>query len=268
MSDSISRRDVLKTSAIAGATLVGTAGIGSLVQAVKAEAMVYPWPYKKLKSKKIADLAYEYYYTQGGCMISVFKSIAESVANKLGDPYTTFPFGLAHYGAGGVSLWGTLCGTLNGAAMAIALFHPASTGRPLINELFAWYEQTKLPDYKPAKPFKAGLPENLPKSLSESTLCHTSVSRWVATSGFGAFSAERADRCGRLCGSVAQYTVDLLNLAAKNKFVAKKQISPEANACLACHGSAGQLENEPDALSKMNCEPCHDAEIDRTKPHF
>jgi hypothetical protein len=235
----------------------------------KAAEMTFPWPYKKLRSSKIAELAYWTYYNEGGCCVGVYKAIVKSVAEKLGDPYTSFPFDFSQFGAGGIALWGSICGTLNGAAMAIAMFHKSSTGFPLINELYTWYERAKLPDFKPKNPKLTLAAAKFPQSVADSVLCHTSISRWVAKSGLEAFSAERKERCARMAAAVAKYTVDLLNAARKGKFVPKKQISKDAEKCLVCHKTPGeQIENEPDVLSKMNCVPCHDAETDKTKLHF
>ena len=56
----------------------------------------------------------------GACMLGAFEPIVRGVADKLGAPYTSFPFAMFAYGAGGVAGWGTLCGCLNGAAAALA----------------------------------------------------------------------------------------------------------------------------------------------------
>jgi len=133
-----------------------------------------PWPYKKLDPAAAAERAYAAYYN-GGCMYGAFEGIVGELRQQVGPPYDTFPAAMMKYGGAGVSGWGTLCGSLNGAAAAIYLVHESSTGNPIINEVFGWYGDTPLPDYKPAKPKVASIEQ----SVAESQLCHISVSKWA-----------------------------------------------------------------------------------------
>lgn len=256
MSTDVSRRNVLKSAGIAaGAAVVGGGLVGTAVMpTVEAKKSEFPWPYKKVKTKKVADRGYANYFV-AGCMYGVFEAVAGEVADKLGKPYTDFPFAMSSYGGGGIASWGSTCGTCNGAAMAIAMFHTGSLRSQLINEVYAWYENTKLPEYEPKNPVKVDKSFNMAKSKSESVLCHASVSNWVESSKLSGFSVERAERCGRLVADVAAFTVDLLNKAAKGKFVPNNQINSVAEGCLACH-SKGHTPG--DTLSKMNCTSCHE----------
>ena len=270
MSTDVTRRNVLKTAGVAaGAAIVGGSVTGSLITpTVKAETMGTPWPLKKFKVKKVQERAYQSFFTKGGCMVGVLDGLAGLAADKLGAPYTDFPFDIAQFGAGGVSLWGTICGTLNGAAMAISLFVPKSQGGwAIINELMAWYENTKLPIYEPKNPVKVAAGFNMPKTEAENPLCHASVSEWTHKSGFGAFSPERSERCGRLVADVAGKVAEYLNDFRKGKFVAKDQISKEAAYCMACHEQPGgdTLPDEPQILSKMECTTCHEDHTGRFK---
>lgn len=264
MKEKITRRQVLRMG-----TAAGTAAMAGYVAGTPAKAaeVTYPWPYKAQNANAAAKVAYENYYV-GGCMYAVFTTITKSVADKLGAPYTYFPWDMSKYGGGGIKSWGTVCGTLNGAAMAIAMFFTGTTQAELVNEVFTWYEKTKLPTFKPANP-KNGVAKILPKSQARSALCHVSISRWVDESGFDPFSPERADRCGRMAANITKFTIGLLNKALNNKFKAKNQISTFAAGCLGCHSNANPTTmDEPDVLSKMDCELCHDAEVDRSSPHF
>jgi hypothetical protein len=267
MNKEMSRREMLKVGSIAGASVVG----GGLTGVAFAQAptggmeSMWPWPLdKKLKLKKVANLAYENYYVRG-CMYGTFTGVVQKVADGLGAPYSNFPMEMMHYGAGGGELWGSLCGTLNGALAALAIFvSDTALRREMANQLMNWYESAKLPTWNPKKPI-GDVPKKLPTSQAESPLCHVSISRWVAKSGLDPFSAERKDRCGRVAASVAHFTATLLNEAViKGNLKNRDLISDEADSCLTCHGSGSAGLNEPDALSRMNCTPCHDEEVDRT----
>ena len=269
MSKETTRRDLFKMATVAGASLVGAGVMGYAAGSpVKAADATWPWPLtKRINTKRAAQDAYENYYVRG-CMYGTSVGIAKRVADKLGEPYSMFPWEMTHFGAGGVELWGSTCGTLNGAAMVLGLFvSDTALRRKMCNQLFAWYEATALPNWKPKKPLR-DVPKNLPKSVANSPLCHVSVSRWSEESGYDGFSAERADRCGRMCASVAAFTATMLNEARKDLAVAglksRDEISDVATGCLGCHGSGDAGLNEPNVLSRMNCEPCHDSESDKT----
>jgi hypothetical protein len=262
MTQETSRRELFKLATVAGASAIGAGLIGNaLGTPVRAQETLWPWPLtKKISVKKAAQTAYEYYY-QGGCMYGTLIGIAKDVADKLGEPYSQYPWDMARYGSGGVELWGSTCGTLNAGAMALALFvSDTALRRKMCNQLFNWYESTKLPSWNPKKPLKP-VPNKLPTSLAKSPLCHTSVSRWCKASGYDAFSPERADRCARMCGSVATLVTTMLNEAVvKGKLKSRKEMSTTATTCLGCHGAGDSGLNEPNILSRMDCELCHDAE--------
>ncbi len=266
MEKEMSRRELLKLSSIAGASVVGGGFTGYAfgAPAAQGEASMWPWPLqKRIIVNKAAKLAYESYYVRG-CMYASFVGVVAPVADALGTPYSNFPFEMMHYGAGGGELWGSLCGTLNGGLAALAVF-VGDTGlrRQMANQLMSWYESTAQPVWNPKKPLR-DVPVKLPTSKAKSPLCHVSIARWVAKSKLEPFSAERADRCGRLAASVAEYTAILLNEAViKGNLQSRREMSKTAGQCLGCHGK-GESPNEPDALSRMDCELCHDAEPDRT----
>ncbi len=261
MKKTYSRRDILGI----GAAAAGTAFLGTGVLAATAlektkeepkAGASFPWAYKPLDVQKTRERAYESYY-KGGCMFGVFESIAAQVAEKLGKPYRDFPFALSTYGGGGVAQWGTLCGTCNGAAMAISMFHTGKTRGQLISEVFAWYENHALPEFIPAKPKKVAPGFKIKASQAGSTLCHISITRWVNASGFGSHSPRRVERCSRLVASIAGFTADLLNRAALKKFVPKQPVGAVAAGCLECHARGNQAPNEPEVVSKMTCTTCH-----------
>jgi hypothetical protein len=179
-------------------------------------------------------------------MYGVFEAIVGATAETLGGAYKEFPFEALMYGSGGVGGWATLCGALNGAAMAFQLL--SKTPKPLIDALFSWYERAALPDYVP----KAAKFPNV-KSVAGSPLCHQSLVNWTKAAKKKTFSPERKDRCGVLTASVARQTVLLLNAQAAGKPV-DAALAKETTACMDCHEKGSPAE---DARGKMGCGGCH-----------
>jgi len=259
MKETFSRREVLGMGALAGAALLGT-GVRALSGETKTEPAGksgFPWDYKALDVKETQARAYTNYF-EGGCMFGVFEAVAAQVAEKLGKPYTDFPFELSTYAGGGVALWGTLCGTCNGAAMAIAMFHQGKLRNELISEIYTWYEGTALPLFNPGEPEKVKNDFEMKSTKADSTLCHISITRWTNVSGFQSFSNERVERCARLVADMAGKTAELLNRAALKEFVPKMQMGAVANGCLKCHAKGKQAPNEPEVVSRMSCTTCHE----------
>lgn len=253
MKKDMSRREMIGIGSVAGLTLLGAGISGYAVgTSPKPSDATFPWSYKKLKEAKTAERGYGDYFV-AGCMYGVFESIVGQLADKHGEPYSTFPMAMTSYGGGGIASWGSVCGCLNGAASAIAMFHTGADRSALINELFAWYERTKLPVYQPASPIRSS--KKIKKSKASSVLCHASVSNWSEASGYDGFSPERAERCGRLVADVAAKTVELLNAMRKGQFVPAHPIKKPTTVCLSCHGRG----NSPGGtLSKMTCTSCHE----------
>jgi len=151
------------------------------------------------------------------------------------------------YGKGGVADWATLCGALNGAAAAIYLV--SSKPEPVVDELFGWYQQEKLPVHQP-KESKL----EIVSSFSRSTLCHASVSQWCKASKFKAFSEEREERCARLTADVTKKSVALLNQELAGTFKPIFPIPESEKQCRTCYDKGGTLEN---TRGKIDCSPCH-----------
>jgi hypothetical protein len=205
------------------------------------------WQYVKLDPAEAAAQAYRL-MSEGGCMYGVFAGILSLLARSHGEPFRSFPVHMMKYGEGGVGLWGSLCGTLNGGAAIIGLFERDKQRREsLIAELFSWYERTALPNYRP----KQKDAQASSRSVAGSVLCHVSVGKWCKASGEEMGSPEMKERCRRLTADVAAKVVELLNghLQTPCKFAG---LSPEVNSCLSCHG-----KERKDTLSKMQCGSCH-----------
>src|SRR4030042_4064179 len=125
------------------------------------------------------------------------------------------------FGEGGVAGQSTLCGSLNAAAAAMCLVTGAVDRKTrgeafeMVRELFNWYEQEALPNYRPKNP-----KYEIKGSVSKSSLCHVSVTKWCKATGFKSYSKERDERCGWVPASTAKHGVELLNKKADSDFKA------------------------------------------------
>ena len=209
------------------------------------------WQYIPLDPAATAQLAYDF-YSEGSCMYATVKSIISQLAEKIGEPYASFPFHMFKYGHGGVGGYGSVCGTLNGAAALIgALINDKSIQDKMIADIFRWYETESLPSFSPDKAVYEHIPA---KSISNSVLCHASNTNWSKTAGFKVNSNERKERCRRMTADVANKIATALNNIYDNTYVANIAANEEVNTCIACHGSEGKVNN---TSVKMSCNSCH-----------
>ncbi|MBI1389867.1 MAG: hypothetical protein GC154_15615 [bacterium] len=246
------RRSFLKiVGGAAAATGIAATGLSPEKASAQADptAPAWPWTCAELDPNMAAEMGYTA-YSQGGCCYGAFKGLVGQLAETQGYPFTLIPLDMMRYGAGGVVSWGSLCGTLNGAAAAINLVLPSSTANPLIDELMAWYSTTALPIYVPDGK------ETTTTSVSNSPLCHASVSKWCEASNLGVTSNERKERCARLVADVASKAAELINAQIQNAFVPENGPAAVIATCNTCHGSTGQNN----VLSKMDCNSCHEPE--------
>jgi hypothetical protein len=213
----------------------------------KGKVFHEPLPYVPLDAAEAIELAYSNKLI-GDCMYGTFATLVEMLADQVGGSYLTYPTTVTRFGAGGMVGWGTTCGCLNGAAMAIYLVSPDP--EPIIDEVFNHYMYTALPDVK----IKGAKMEIAP-STAESTLCHVSISNWTKVSKAKTFSPERTERCAHLAAAVMNRTVLALNAQKAGTFKAAYPIPAEVTACRACHDKGGQLEN---TRGKMSCSTCHE----------
>lgn len=262
----MNRRNALRITA--GAIAAGSAGTVILATAFKPEindsleAKKLPagnpntdWNYISLDPKRTAQLAYDI-YPDGSCMYSVFNSVLSQLAEKIGEPFASFPGRMMKYGHGGIGGYGSTCGTLNGAAALIGLIvEDKGVQNILISEVFQWYENTALPAFVPGTP-KADL--QVPSSLPGSVLCHASNTNWTNASGFRIDSKERKERCRRLSADIAAHTVSVLNAYFKGAYVAYRDDNEEVRTCMTCHGKEGKVAN---TSGSMTCASCHDKSL-------
>jgi hypothetical protein len=237
----ITRRQLLGGAGklAAGAAIVSVGG-GLLAPGAQAKkgSDELPWPYRKIDPAHAADVAYENWY-RNYCAYAAASGIVMPLRESVGGPYKDFPLMVVKFGEGGVEGWGTLCGTLLGASVAISLVADEASKKKLINDMMNWYSMTLMPVYEP-KEAKAQFKS---KTVSNSPLCHISVGKWMKAEGVALASPQRKDRCARLAASVAGHTVKLLNDWHDGKYLATYSghqtecgITSQNN-CTECHGN-------------------------------
>jgi len=262
----MNRRKAMKIAA--GAIVGSGAGILILSNAFKPEYLPLEesqkleynntktsWAYYPLDPAVTAELAYKN-FDSGSCMYATFKSIISQLADKYGEPYASFPLHMMKYGHGGVGGFGTICGALNGAAAVIGLFVAEKAIQDsLITGLFRWYEETKLPEFRPQMAILDFTP---PSTISNSTLCHSSNTNWGKEAGYKVNSDERKERCRRLASDVALRVTVVLNEYFGDIYVTDGHDNETVRTCMTCHGDKGKLGN---TSGKMGCTSCHTESI-------
>ena len=126
--------------------------------------------------------------------------------------------------------WGTLCGSNAGAnIVSNVIIGPriagpdCQHGHSIGSDIMEWYSTTALPVFTPKV---AKQPTKIIQTTSDSPLCHISVGKWMAESGFALGSPERKDRCARVSASVAYQLVENLNTWKDGKYEPKSEWSP------------------------------------------
>ena len=243
----ISRRKLLKGAGIAGglaALTSGGMGFLSNVEAKGGPTEKWPWPYVKLDPQKTAEIAYDEWY-RVFCGAAVVSSVFSQLREKVGEPYKTFPIDAFIFLEGGVSGWGTICGSNAGANIVSNLIIGPRTagsedGMLMGSEMMQWYSDASMPVYTPNAP---RIKSEIPKTVSDSPLCHISVGKWMKAAGKNLNSPERRDRCARVTASVAYHLVELLNRWKDHRYATKGTIPAKSfgitaqQNCTECHGS-------------------------------
>ncbi len=242
LDEKLSRRGLIKGAVCTAGVAALTMGGLSLLSKAEAKETPLPWPYKKLDIEEVGAIAYEKWYGSF-CCAAVASAIILPLRKMIGEPYTSFPVESFVWGHGGVVGWGTMCGTMLGAAVAANLIAGPGvnkTGERITNEVINYYSETDLPVYTPKNPKTTG---EIVKSKSDSPLCHISVGKWMKKADRGFWSPERKDRCARLSADIAMRTALLLNEWADDKFKPTHDlpalvygITAQHN-CTECHGT-------------------------------
>ena len=257
MTEEVSRRAFVQMAgaAVGGLALGAIGGYSFLSpketiieKEVPQEVSEHPWTYSKLDVDKVKERAYAAYF-EHGCSYGAFEGIVGELQDTVGHPFTSMPTIMSKYGKGGTVGFGTLCGALNGAAMAINL---VSNDLSMVTEVVGEYTEIAYPTYKPAVTKKTDA--DLPTSVSGSPLCHVSVTKWCEASGFGSGSDERKERCGRLTAEVAGRAVEILNAMSDGVFTAAFVNPDSVTGCNSCHYDDGTVAN---VHAKSECTQCH-----------
>jgi hypothetical protein len=255
-----SRRSFL--TAAGGVTLgLGIARVPPAAVAAAEPLPALPWTsyYAELDPLEVGKAAYVLYCTQGGCGHGSAQSIIDALAIRVGFPWNLLPRGLYAYGAGGVVGWGTVCGALNGA---IAVMDILGLHNALGNVLVDYFCTAQLPTdalvgwFPPIETKIAGPLPTLASSVSNSPLCHNSVSIWAAAASVPVADPLKKDRCARLVADVVACAVDLINRKMYHGYLPPAWTVPAAYAeCYNCHTKADMV---PSQQGRMNCLGCHD----------
>ena len=254
----VKRRDLLIgagkfAAGAAGIAAVASGGLGifSSAEAKGAKADKFPWPYKTLSDaeiKQAGERAYNSWFN-GFCAYATLNGIVQTLAEKVGGPYKTFPKQIVVFAHGGTAGWGSTCGTLIGAGVGASLVVPYREVEELVNEVMYYYAETALPTFVPAKPIACKEPLKA-TSTANSTLCHVSVGKWMKAEGIaegkgpesvGFLSPQQMDRCARMAANMSMKTLELLNQWKEGTFKAKNTAPssanhiPSQNNCTDCH---------------------------------
>lgn len=204
----------------------------------------WPWPYVKLDPAKTAEIAYNEWY-RVFCGAAVINSVFSQLREKVGEPYKSFPVDAFIFLEGGVSGWGTICGSNAGANIVTNLIIGPRTagtedGMLMGSEMMQWYADASMPVYTPKEP---KIKADIPKTVANSPLCHISVGKWMKAANKELASPERKDRCARVTASMAYHVVELLNEWKDGKYKTKGIIPAKGygiqaqHNCNECHGS-------------------------------
>jgi hypothetical protein len=263
MTSQVTRKQFLHSGTKAVAAMAVGAGALSLVSKSPTTAGTsftpWPWPYQSLDIEVVRDYGHQAFWSGKGCSFGAFYALVRALAEKVGEPYTSFPSEIMIYGHGGGAGWGGTCGAINGAAALISMVCLKARSDVLVSELFGWYSQVKFPsDISNDRASTHTFTENrcdkiLPQNVSGSILCHVSNAEWVKLAQYKTGSLERKERCGRLTADCAAYAAQILNDELAGTFT-PLYVPPESVAgCQTCHGAAAT----DTVAAKMECKQCH-----------
>lgn len=238
----ISRRDVITGAgmAMAGAALATVAGSPLVNIAEAAKGKSKSFGFKKIDVDAVGKSAYVN-YGKVFCAQTVSSALIDQLAKEVGGQWKTFPQDALFWGHGGITGWGTACGTLIGAGMVVGLaVEDKKVAERVVNDVMAYYANTNLPVYKPKKIVIAKIKS---QSTAGTPLCHVSVGKWMKKENVKFFSKARKERCGRISADIAMYTAMLLNQVADGTYKPGHGINAKTYGittqenCNECHGN-------------------------------
>ena len=295
----LTRRSFLSSSALGVGVLAAGLTAGSLINPREAEAAqpaigTTDFPHLALDVEKVRQYGYYCYFKFGGCgsgssraLIQGFLDACAAQPTPLVDTgWHKIPLQLYNWGAGGgMGTWGTLCGSLAGSLGVLNLMNLHGA---LGHEVMEWYTNQNFPlasfeapgaafdpnmtyGGSPALGFgpiaDTGVNGVKGHSVSDSPLCHISVSKWVAAAGVKLGDQQpgvtgqglKEDRCGKVTADTAAYTAYLLNEKLANRLPAPWAAQASMAGCYTCHDnkSTNAPNNRRDSQTMMSCTPCH-----------
>lgn len=265
MNSTVTRREWMTRTgfAMGGALATGALlpNLGHQAEAASrdsaATVQAIPYAYRTLDIDDVQTRGYRNYFT-GGCCYGSFSAIMEHLAATVGAPFDTFPVAMSRFGGGGIAGYGSVCGALLGGAMAFSLMIPARSLNGMITDLFRWYERSALPIYQPAAAAADQVAPAPNTSVSNSHLCHVSVTTWCTQEGVTPFSEQKRERCARLTTDVAGRAAQMLNeYLAGGTFAGSETIDAVSSGCLTCH-DARATDGPANVASGMQCTSCHE----------
>lgn len=282
----LSRRNFLtKGSATIGAlSLAISAGPMIMPREAQAAVLTFPQP-NSLDVERVRDLAFYWYKKGPGCghgsARGLIQGFSEACTAQGISPagWDDIPRNLyAWCNGGGPANWGALCGSIAGAVGVMNLI-----GRQgdIGQKIFEWYVMQNFPlanldDFSPTFDGGSGIlsATALPildadvkgRAVSDSPLCHISVSKWLAAAGVYHGQMDpvtgkdyRGDRCAKVTADTAAYAAEQYNTWKLTSALPGSWQKPSAMAsCYDCHDAAGTagVTNKSSA-TKMDCLPCH-----------
>lgn len=215
-----------------------------------ASAPPLPWHYGPVDVNLVRRRGYENYF-KFSCSFAAAEALLSTLReNHPSSPWGTIPAEMFRFGAGGGLGWGTMCGAINASLAVLNL--ASSRFEDLGNELVGWYTTFPFPSSLHDTYAKY---KNQPTTISNSPLCHVSVSRWADAAGARIHEKEKKDRCAKLTGDTAAKAAELLNSALGDRLQLIYEPRREFSHCLNCHQGPKSLLD--DQQGKANCVMCH-----------
>lgn len=189
------------------------------------------------------------------------------------------PAGFFKYGSGGISGLGTICGIPNGACAVLGLVGKGGAGDVLNHYSTTLYPTADLEGYTgqegnvmpttPPDPIDDG--DVLAHTISNSPICHASISKWCYAAGVNLADKDaqnrvyKNDRCGKVCADLAAFTARLINgqVGSPDPNAPYYSLAPGytpsevAQYCTGCHGKKSDASIAPATIGDMQCDTCH-----------
>jgi len=222
-------------------------------------------------------------------MNAVVSGLAETLKNavaSLPSPPDPNPWDYIPYGPGGVPSWfffggggvghsGSLCGVPNGCCLVLNMIGLQGFSARVMN----YYSNTEFPTsavcdlydlitddglYPEAWPYTVPIPDDevLAHVVSNSPLCHISISKWAYEAGVLISKKHedgrglKADRCGKITADMAAFTAGLINDALAGVSPPDQPESELTAHCNTCHNTSASSVF-PSQQGKMDCAGCH-----------